>query len=204
MNLSVFEVLALLSGLAGVVHLFAPDHWVPAAVLAWQRNWGLFKVLGFSIRLIFFHVGTAFVLFWLFQGLLLKTSPHNLMAVAVLMIAAGGIIRTLRFSRLSSVLRLGPSPSGWGIYSVIALIGPSESLIPILIKSHQMGVGYLLPVGTFAAGSVLSVFVLIRIGREIWDRPLLLPLGIQWANQRFSILPAAVSVIAGLAFLLKV
>lgn len=191
-----------LAALAGALHVLAPDHWVPASILSWQRGWRPGRSLAFWNAALAAHIGLGAAIFFAFQDLVFQLRAQRLFTISLLLIAVIAVFRAARFRRIAEVFRF--SRSGlWGVFTVISLLGPCESIVPVLIKSHSLNHGYILPLLAFWLGSAFTGSVFLLLGREIWNRPLWLPLGIGLANRRGSALPIAVCLMVGLSFLLK-
>jgi hypothetical protein len=195
--------LGALSVLSGAVHMLAPDHWLPASVVAWQRGWGYRRTVGFAALAHLSHVLLGVLIFFAFDPILLGLDPSRLFRFTLGLVLVVMAIRLVRFSRVREVLRAGPS-SAWGIVAVFSLLGPCESVIPILIKSHQLGTGYLLPVAAFVLGSWIAGSSLVLAGRVLWDRPFWLPRSVNWAWRVPAILPVAASLGLGLRAILRI
>jgi hypothetical protein len=195
-------MLMLLSALAGAIHVAAPDHWVPASILTWQRRWRPAGTILFVALALTLHVLLGAAVYFAFDDYLRALDPARLFPYALAFVIAVMIVRGFRFSRIRDVQRLGPH-SWWGILGVVTLLGPCESIIPIFLKSASLGVGYFLPLVAFLAGTVASGITLALFGRFVWNRPLWLIRSFDWANQRVALLPVAAGVALGLRYLLK-
>ena len=125
---------AAMAGLAGAVHVLSPDHWLPASVLSWQRGWGARLSARFALSVLFVHVLLGAAIFFAALPLLRYLSPSVQMAIGLGWVALGLLVRMLRFSRIGEVLRGGPR-SRWGMLTVLTLLGPCESIFPVLVKA---------------------------------------------------------------------
>lgn len=195
-------MLFLLSLLAGALHVMAPDHWVPASILSWQRRWNGVAVVAFTALVMVIHLAMGIGLYFVFDEWFRALQPAQLFPVAMIFVFGMMILRGFRFSQIHEVQRLGPH-SWWGVFSVVSLLGPCESIIPVLIKSSSLGVGYLLPIFAFFCGTVLAGSALVLSGQWVWNRPFWLTRTFDWVNQRVALLPVAASVVLGLRFLLR-
>ena len=191
----------LLSALAGAIHVLAPDHWVPASILSWQRRWRAPATALFSTAALVMHVMLGAALYFLLEERLHRLSDTHLLSYALTFVVAVMLVRGLRFSRIHDVQKQGSS--WWGMLGVVSLLGPCESIIPIFVKSSSLGVGYLLPLLAFLAGTVGMGTVLVLGGKWLWNRPLWLPRAFGWVNQRLTVFPVAAGVVLGLRFLLR-
>lgn len=194
--------LILLSVVAGAIHMLAPDHWVPASVLVWQRRWGSAKTVAFAGIALLVHLLFGFAIYFMISGFLSHLDSDKLFIFALALVLLVALARGIRVERMQEVLRAGPH-SAWGLFAVISLLGPCESVIPVFIKARALGMGYLIPFVAFFAGSLLSGTALVLGGRRVWNKPLWLPRGIHWAHQRSAVLPVVAGVAVGLTLLLK-
>jgi hypothetical protein len=201
-NWSTGGTLLLLSLMAGSVHVLAPDHWVPASLLCWQRRWKPRAAVGFVLSSLLLHVASGFAIYLVLAPLLERIAVSRFFAFAVGLVVVGAGIRAMRFSRIRDVLGLG-SNWLWAALTVASLLGPCESIIPIFLKARQLGMGYLEPFMAFAAGTVLMGGAMIIGGGRIWNSPLHLTRSIRWANRPRSVVPIAAVVATGLIFLLR-
>jgi len=195
------EMLLVLSMLSGAVHVLAPDHWLPASVLAWKRGWSLRKSAVFAAVILTFHVLLGAAIYFCLEDWLEQIRTPALYGFGVALVFLVMILRLIRFSRIREVLRAGPK-SNWGIFAVLSLLGPCESIIPVFIKSGQLRVGYLLPGIAFLFGTLISGWICILLGRTLWDRPLWLPRGVTWAFRRGTLVPVAAGLAVGLGLIL--
>lgn len=203
MNLSHTTLLVMtLSSAAGAVHVLAPDHWLPASVLAWQKGWSVWRTLFFALGVFTLHVLLGVLAFLGLNHWLLAIDSHWLLGFGVALVSVVMVIRMMRFSRVSEVLRTGRG-SIWGALTVMSLLGPCEAVIPILIKAGHLGVGYLLPALSFLGGTVLGGLVLVLSGKVLWNRPMWLPLGLDWARRREVALPVVAVLALGLSALIR-
>lgn len=195
-------LLLILSAFAGAIHMLAPDHWMPLSLKSWQRQWGQAKTLVLSLLALAGHLGVGFAIYLILRPLIITYVGSTLFMASVALVIAGAILRAARFGSIREILRMG-SNRIWSTLSVLSLLGPCESLIPVMIKAHHLGVGYLVAFAGFAAGTLLSGLLLIFAGRYFWNHPIRLNQGVSWALQRRSVLPVLAGVTAGLIFLLK-
>ncbi|MCM2277949.1 MAG: hypothetical protein NDJ89_07710 [Oligoflexia bacterium] len=192
----------LLCALAGAFHVIAPDHWVPASLLSWQRGWRSGRAAAFAALAFAAHVALGFLIFLLLGRGIWDLASTNLLSFALVLVAGVAVIRAFRFRRIREVLSSGNN-GVWGFFMVFSLLGPCESLIPILIKARSLGAGYVLPLLAFFAGTALSGLLLVFSGRFFWNRPHWLPRGVHAANQRLATVPVVTVVVLGLAFLVR-
>jgi hypothetical protein len=203
MQMEPAHTMIVLAALAGAVHVLAPDHWLPASVVAWQRGWSLSRSAAFAALTFLVHLVLGVVIYFSFDSILAEQEASRLFAFGMILVFSVMIVRMLRFSRLREVVRAGPN-SSWGLFAVISLLGPCESVIPILIKARQLGIGYLIPSVSFLAGTMVVGMACVVAGRLLWNRPLWLPRGISWARSRSAILPAVAGLALGLTAILRV
>ena len=194
--------LVLLSALAGAVHVMSPDHWVPASLFTWQRRWPLRRTLLFVLYALGLHLGLGLAVYFAFDEWLLSLDPHRMIVLSMGMVFGVMILRSVRFSGIQKVQQLGPH-RWWGLVAVVSLLGPCESLIPVLMKSRMLGYGYFVPFLAFSVGTLTAGAGLIASGRIVWNRPFGLPRLLSWVDRRVAVLPIAAGLILGLRFLLR-
>ncbi len=191
-----------LSAIAGVVHMIAPDHWLPASVLGWRRGWRPSKVLAVSFGIFGFHVMLGAGIYFLLAGFLRGFTGSELFTFGVILVFSVMVARFFRFARIREVLGAEPS-SQWAVFAIVSLLGPAESLVPILVKSGQLGVGYLAPTLAYFAGTLFAGTALVLGGRWLWNRPMGLPSGLLWAQSSGAVLPVIAGLALGLGALMR-
>lgn len=191
-------LVTVLSALAGGVQMLTPDHWLPTSVLAWQRRWSLGVTAAFAAAVILVHFLAGVVLYILFETVLGRLSDRHLLMFGFGLTLVLTVVRALRFSRMWEVLRLGADKKSC-VLIVLSLLGPCESLIPILAKVRHMGMGFLLPGGAFLAGTLVMGGFCTLLARLLWNRPLWLPRSLGWAHSRSAVLPGLASVAVALS-----
>ena len=201
--LNVQEALVLLAALAGAAHVLAPDHWLPASLLAWQRRWSFTKLSSFSLLAYVLHVAFGFFIFFFGIRFFRGVPASDLFAFSLILIVTIMIFRALRFSKIIEVQRTSPR-NVWALLSVFSLLGPAESVIPILIKADQLGLGYALPLLAFLAGTVVTGTLAMLLGRAAWNRPFWLPRGLEMAHRKMAAFPVVILVAIGISFLAKI
>ena len=201
-HMNTLLLLIFLSAFAGGVHVLSPDHWVPASILSWQRRWGAPQTAAFVAMAMAIHVGLGVVLYFALAQWFCLVQPEVLFPVSLIFVFGLMFLRGFRFSQIQNVQRLGPHGIG-GVVSVVSLLGPCESIIPVLIKASSMGMGYLLPLAAFLLGTVLAASGLALSGQMVWNRPYLLARTFSWFDTRIALLPVAAGVALSLRFLLR-
>lgn len=201
-SLTPLQILLLFSILAGAVHVLAPDHWLPSSVLTWQRQWGFLKTLLFSSLVFLIHLSLGGLIYFFFFSFFSQVKAEFLFPFTLLLLFFSLCMRLARFSRIQEVLRSGAN-SRWGYFATLSLLGPCESLIPLLIKSKLMGTGYLLPFLAFFMGTLLTGGVLVYLGRILWNHPVLFSKSLSWAYQRTTAVPLVLLLFAGLSTLFR-
>lgn len=190
-----------LSALAGAVHVLAPDHWLPASIVAWQRGWSISKTIFFALAIFVLHVAMGAAIYFSFSWLFAGLESFDFFLFSVVLVFSVMLLRLLRFSSVAQVFRSGPR-GFWPLLSVFLLLGPCETIIPILIKSHQLGIGYKLPLLVFGAGTVIAGMFLVLVGRLLWNRPFLLPLGVTFGSKRAALVPVVACLLIGIKAIL--
>jgi hypothetical protein len=203
LHLSSIETVFVLSVLAGAVQVLAPDHWLPASVLAWQRGWSIFRSMAFAFFAFVLHLSLGLLIYFVCNPFLNHLNSASLFVFALALILTSMGLRMFRFSRIREVLGAGPR-STWGFFAVFSLLGPAEAIIPILVRSGQIGIGYLTPTLAFGFGTVTVGLVCVVVGRLLWNKPLWLPRGIYWARKRIAVIPVAAGLVVGLTVILNV
>lgn len=187
---------------AGLAHVLAPDHWIPGSLLTWQRRYGGFKTTLLAIALYALHVAVGAAIYFTFARWLNPLEGRPFFQFTVALVALTSTLRGLRVPRIEGVFRTGPT-GRWGIWGVFKLLGPAESLIPILIKANHVGSGYALSTVGYFAGTLVAGTALMGVGHQFWNQPLLLPRVLAWSQRKLASLPAAAALAVGLGFLLK-
>lgn len=189
----VFPML-LLSLFAGAVQAMTPDRWLPLSVYSWQKSWGKLK----SVSLNFCALGVHVLLgFWLYAALspLWKIVPQQYLfefgtALTLFFLMA----RISLFSKLTDIHRLGSREKSV-VVSVLTQLGPAEALIPFLIKSKLLGIGYVVPTSAFLVGTFMMGSFLVLVSRSLWNRPGLLVSGIRFSTSIISWAPATATLL---------
>lgn len=198
-------MLHFLCFLAGAAHVFAPDHWVPSSMLAWRRRWSEARTVAFVTFVLSVHVLAGLVLYRLLEAVLGRTHAHGwrVFAGTLVFVAALSLLRIARYSHVRTVLRMPPDGLLWSTVSVIAVIGPAEALVPVLVRSLEVGAGILVPLLAFWSGTMVAGLSLSFVGPWIWDRPLLLPRSLAWAERPGATIPIVLGVAVAATFLLR-
>jgi hypothetical protein len=197
------QMALILSALAGSLHVLTPDHWIPSSLLVWQRNWGGRRAVAFSFGAFVLHILSGILIYLLFHRYLDTFESTRLFGFTLALVASVMVLRLLRYSKIKEVLQAGPR-GAWGILAVLSLLGPCESIIPILIKCRQLGMGYLIPVIAFAVGTFVVGTGCMLTGRYLWSKPFLLPRGLHWASRVRTVLPMATALAIGMIAILKI
>jgi hypothetical protein len=192
--------LIIFAAFAGAIQMVAPDHWMPASLLSWQRGWRLSRVMILSFILSLVHVASGFGLYLLLQPLLARVPESRLSAFTVLLIGIVGIIRALRFSPVRQVLQRS-SRLGRGLRAVFTLLGPSEMIIPLLMKASMDQMDFGFPILIFFAATWLTGTVFISVARVYWNRPFALPRSLDWCQSRMAVYPWVAAASVGVIFL---
>ena len=197
-----FWLFLLVSLLAGSVHVLAPDHWLPTSVFSWQRGLSLGRTLGVALGVFGIHVLSGLGLYFLTELLVGHWPPRILFGFGLGLTLTLFFIRLVRFSRTGNVLKSASRRSG-GLLIVLSLLGPAESLIPILIKARSAGFGYLVPISGYAFGTLLVGSFCVVTGRYLWNRPLMLPRGMGLAYRRRALIPILTGLAIAIATVLR-
>lgn len=174
--------LVAISFLLGLVHVASPDHWVPLSLQGWQRSWNSARIMGLGSQLLALHVATGLLAALLLREWALGLGEQGLLAFSLAMVVLFAGLRFLRFSKLREAFLAGPQ-SKRGILATWALLGPAESLVPVVLRSVQSGHGYLIPVLAYLAGTLLAGNFLFLAGRRLWNQPVRLAQGYAWVSR---------------------
>jgi hypothetical protein len=118
------------------------------------------------------------------------------------LITLAAVVRSYRFSQVEGVIR-SSSLSRWRLWTVIALLGPCESIIPILIKGQQMGMEPFRICAAFLGGTLVTGIALVLLSQRIWDQPIALARWVSVIRGRVTPIPVAGAVAVGLVYFLK-
>jgi hypothetical protein len=175
-------MLLAISFLLGGVHVLSPDHWVPLSLQGWQRNWSSWRIRSVAAQFFLLHVLTGLLAALILAEWASALGDETLFGFSLAVVLGFAGLRFLRFSRVREAFLAGPQ-SKRGILAAWSLLGPAESLIPVVLKSNQLGQGYGLATAAYAAGTLLAGTALVLVGRKIWNRPLLLAQGYAWVSR---------------------
>jgi hypothetical protein len=192
--------LLLFAALAGAVQVVAPDRWMPASVFVWRRGWRLNRIAGFAALIFSVHVLLGALLYFALSRIFWQVSEDYLGIFSLLFLGSIGTIRAIRFSRFREVLYRDPQ-SGRVVYSLLSLIGPSEMVIPVLMKAHLEGIAILPVLGAFLLGTTAAGLTALSLARGRWNRPMALPSAVQWAQSRMATVPMAAGAIIGVVLI---
>lgn len=173
--------------------MFAPDHWVPASILAWQRGWSKPRTLLFSSALILPHILLGALIYFALDAIAPELPYFWFLAGSMVWIALVASFRVYRYRRIREILRNG-SKGLWGAYRVFTLLGPCETLLPVLLKAREKGGGYLLPGAGFFLGAWLAGLALILFGRRLWDQPIFLSRSLNLSRGKMTWVPLATAL----------
>jgi hypothetical protein len=198
--LTSYEPLILLAGLAGALHVLGPDHWFPTSVLAWQKSWAPSRTILFALAAYFFHVLFGYFLYLFVEKWVSHLGPEEFFTFAMGLMVLMTLVRAIRFQRVQPVIRIGQEGVG-GSFLALSLLGPCEVVIPMFAKSKFLGMGYLIPFVAFLAGTCAMGILLVLKGRNLWNQPLWLPLGVRWLAQTRAAFPLMAGVVLSVGFL---
>lgn len=194
-------VLAL-SAFAGAIHMITPDHWIPASLISWQRDWTQRKAALFVSGAVALHLLVGALIYFGILSVFPGFKAVRLYVFGCALITLFLFARFTRFSRIIEVLRNGGSRH-WGALAVLSFLGPCESLIPVLAKSGSLGTGYLLPFLSFGLGSWLAALFLVTTGRRLWNNPYFLPRSLEIAQRKSAVVPVAMVLFLGISVLFR-
>jgi hypothetical protein len=194
------NTLVLVSFIAGAVHVIAPDHWLPLSLLSWQRRWRQPSLWGAVLLSFGVHTAIGVLIYLAAKPLFLFLGKNYFSAFTFGLLILGTLLRNFTFNSQSDIMSIGTN-SKWGLYRVGILLGPAESLLPILVKA-ELAEKTLAPViGMYLAGSLIMALIFVNLGRALWERPLWLPRGISMVMDPKTMI-SVVSVAGGFALAL--
>jgi hypothetical protein len=175
-------MLLAISFLLGAVHVLAPDHWVPLSLQVWQRSWDASRIRSVAAQFFLLHVLTGLLAALILSEWASSLGDDTLFGFSLAVVVGFAGFRFLRFSRLREAFLAGPQ-SKRGLLAAWSLLGPAESLIPVVLKSNQIGQGFWQPAAAYALGTLLAGTALVSIGRRIWNQPRLLAQAYAWVSR---------------------
>ena len=184
--------------IVGALHVLAPDHWVPLSLFSWQKGWGVRKTRNAGLQLFGSHLLFGFVLALVLAKGSTGMDHHQLMILSLTLVSAVTLIRVFRFSRLKEAFSSGPH-SKRGILAAWSLLGPAESLIPIVLRSEELGFGYFGAFLAYSCGTLLAGLSLVFWGRSVWNRPWILPRSWLFLQRSAPVIPAIALLITGIS-----
>lgn len=193
------ESLVLLSGLAGALHVLGPDHWFPTSVLAWQKSWAPSRTVLFASTAYFFHILFGYFLYLFIEKWVSDLGPKEFFTFAMGLMVIMTLVRGFRFQRVQQVIRIGQKGVG-GSLLALTLLGPCEVVIPMFAKAKFLGMGYLIPFVAFFIGTWMVGILLVLRGRNLWNRPLWLPLGVRWLVRTRAAFPLIAGLVLSVGF----
>jgi hypothetical protein len=199
---SASAILVLVAFLIGATHMLAPDHWVPLSLLSWQKGWSSRKTRSMTLQLLFSHLLLGLVLALIMAEWAVGLGERDLLVFSLVLVGAVTLMRVFRFSRLQEAFSSGPY-SKRGVLAAWSLLGPAESLMPIVLRSNEVGAGYLTPFLAYALGTLLTGTWLVFWGRSLWNRPLILPRGWMLMQRSAPVIPVLAFVLTGLSVWVK-
>lgn len=86
----------------------------------------------------------------------------------------------------------------------LLLLGPSEPLVPVLIKSIEFQHGYLIPFLSYLLGTLCCGTLLIFFGRFFWEVPQFLPRWLLSLKKQMAVMPLFALWIVGMFMIMTV
>ena len=193
-------MLLILSFAVGAIHVLAPDHWIPTSVFAWQRRWNLFILAPFAAGALLLHTISGAAVYFLLRAQIERLDSTTLFAFTMGWLGLAATVRAIRFSSAQNAIYSNSQPL-WGILSLLGLLGPAESLLPILFRASHLGGGFALPIACYLAGTWACGILLMAGGRFLWDRPLWFSRSAELAGRKLAAFPVATGLAVGYALL---
>ena len=175
-------MITLIAFLLGLVHVLSPDHWVPLSLQSWQRGWNYHRTQGLVFQLMLLHVAMGLLAALILGEWARGLGPSGLFAFSLGLVLVMSLARFVRFSRLREAFLAGPQ-SKRGLVAAWGLLGPAESLVPVVMKSVQLGEHWLAPVIAYTAGTLIAGSALVFWGRRLWNQPSILARGYLWVGR---------------------
>src|SRR4051794_12181190 len=102
-TLSSRDVIIVLSLLAGVLRVVAPDHWLPTSVLAWQKKWRTPATIGYALFAFSSHIAAGSLLFLFFQGWMNRVGSSEVFLAGFMIMLVLAWIRRNRMPQLVEI-----------------------------------------------------------------------------------------------------
>jgi len=169
----------VVTALLGAFHTLSPDHWVPLSVLSWQRGLTRKQIAFQSLQLVALHLALAGGLFVVLSPILSASSlgSATILRIGAALVAAVVVIRMRRLERMVEVFRGGFSGKG-ALWTTFSLLGPAESLVPLMIKAKADGVTVLGVAGLYGLLTYGTLTGLALLGHRYWSDPTRLARGV--------------------------
>ncbi len=183
--------LLLFSFVIGLVHAAQPDHWVPLSVVNWQKGLDFRNRVQRITMGTLFHLGFAFVIYYFFQKFLEPRLHEGVFGFSIGVIFLFSVVRVFRFRALNQVIRSGKH-SSWGILAAFSILGPAESLVPLLLKANILGASAPLAaamVCLYGLGTALTLTYFVSVSQKLWERPWGLINGIERSRRTMRLVP---------------
>jgi hypothetical protein len=167
-------------------------------MVTWQRGWRASLAMGLALVAFLGHIGLGVGLYRLFQGPFNALAPDRLFAFAAILLISLMTVRLLAYRMLPRIF------DRRSLMGALLLLGPCESLIPILIRAHQLGIDPRPVVAAFAAGTCLLGSSFLFFGHWACERPSWLPASLAGSqNATAGVVPALAGILVGLSALLR-
>jgi nickel/cobalt transporter (NicO) family protein len=190
----VINLLPYLIGAAvvGILHMSAPDHWLTLCVLARNKQWAPKRLLGISLVTAIGHVGLSVALGLGVVGVGLVfshlISSYLDTGIGIIMVGAGLIVGIRPLVQKTAEhhdqhhnpdtqdkkKNIGNLTQGMGYFAVLgAALSPDPSIVPIYLSAISAGLYFALELSAvFAAASILTLLLLVQLGRVGFTRAL--------------------------------
>lgn len=190
----------MFAALAGAVQMIAPDRWMPASIFAWQRGWSFARVALFTLLIFAAHLLMGLAVFGFFGRLFTVVPDEMLGAFSFIFLGAVGLIRVQRFDRIREILSRSRN-SRRVLLTLLSLLGPSEMIVPILMKARLDDVSLPMVIVVFFAGTWAAGLAGVAVSKAYWNKPLVLPAAFEWCQSRAAIVPMSAGVLLGIALI---
>ena len=173
------ETMIAVTALLGVFHSMSPDHWVPLSVLSWQRALSTRQLLEKTAALVAGHLGLALLMAWILMPVVAHSglTAASVLRVGALLVAGAVLVRMRRLERMLEVFRGGNHGKG-ALMTTLSLLGPAESLVPLLLKARIEGHSGLPVLALYGGLTFATISTLAILGHRLWNDPTRLARGL--------------------------
>jgi hypothetical protein len=192
----------VLTALAGGVTALSPDHWLPLSLVSWKQEWDPRTTAIKTVRLLSFHVLFGAAVYGVGRSAWSRIPSDQLFLTSLLLVTGAAVLRSFRFQKIFEILRLGKG-SRYGESISRSLLGPCETLLPVMIKANHLHLSEIGVLAVFWLGALLFGVIAVRTSHSLWDRPQALPIEVAWAQRRLTAIPVMLSAVIAASAVLR-